>query len=174
MTELIHQWLRCMLLFAQMIFFKGSPSKLPYSPHCLALTLLAYIITGQILLGDQRSLISIVAQIALELAILYAISFIILKYKNKTGRLLQTLTALAGVSLMIGLLSIPVLYLLPGPSGEDQINPIVLQINLFLLLWNLAVISLIFKRSFEINTLTAAFIAFNYFLLYELLLLNIF
>ena len=43
-------------------------------------------------------------------------------------------------------------------------DPLVFYFNLLLLFWYLAIISLIFKRSFEIRTMTAGFLSFNYFL----------
>jgi len=174
MSALLQQWLHCLKLYVQISLFVASPSQLPYSLACLVITLLAYVITGGILLREQRSLISIIVQITLEILILTAVSFIVLKFINKTGRLLQTLTALTGVNLVVSLVSIPIQLMLPEAQAEDQVNPVTLQLNLILLLWNLAVISLIFKRSFEINTVAAGFIAFNYFLLYELLFLNFF
>ena len=127
-----------------MTLFSASPARLPYSPACLALTLIAYLIAGQVLLGDQRSFLSILGQIALEFFILLAISFVTLKIGAKIERLLQTMTALSGVSLIISFVSIPLLYILPQPINDNEINPVTLQINLLLLLWNLAVISLIF------------------------------
>ena len=174
MVKLLSEWLFCLKLFVQMTLFNATPARLPYSPACLILTLVAYLIAGQILLGDQRSFLSILAQIALEFIILLTISFVTLRIGSKIERLLQTMTALSGVSLIISIVSIPILFVLPEPISDNEINPVTLQINLLLLLWNLAVISLIFKRSFEINTLAAGFIAFNYFLLYELILLNFF
>jgi len=174
MVSIFSQWLICLKIFVQMTLFSASPARLPYSLPCLLLTLLAYVIAGEILLGDQRSFPSILVQIALEFLILYAISYITLKFNGRLERLLQTMTALSGVSLIISLVSIPLVFVLPESPGENEIHPVTLQINLLLLFWNLAVISLIFKRAFGINTLAAGFIAFNYFLLYELLLLNFF
>ena len=83
------------------------------------------------------------------------------------------MSALIGINLIVSLVSIPVFYLLSSPT-PDQVNPLTLQINVILLVWNLAIISLIFKRSFQINTLLAGFIAFNYFVLYEYILMKLF
>jgi hypothetical protein len=174
MTRLLHQWLHCLKLFAQLSVFVSSPANLPYSPACLLLTLLAYLATGFFLLGDQFSLPIIAAMVVIEILLLLAISFIMLKFSKHSERLLQTITALVGVNLFMGLVSIPVFALLPVSPAAEQPGSLTLQINLLLLFWNLAVISLIFKRAFEIRTLFAVIIAFNYFLLYELLLTNLF
>ena len=174
MQTLIQQWLYCLRHFVLMCLFRSSPSNLPYNFGCIVPTLLAYVVVAELLLGDQRNLFSIMIQVLIEVLILVAISFIILKFVNRSERLLQTLSALIGVNLIISLVSLPIMQLLPETGQGEQIDPLVLQINLMLLIWNLAVISLIFKRAFEIRTIVAGFIAFNYFLFYQLLLINFF
>ena len=128
---------------------------------------------GYALLGNDRSLLSITAQIIVEVGILFAISSVVLKLVKKPERLIQTMSALIGVNLIVSLVSIPLFYLLPAPA-PDQLDSTSLQLNVILLVWNLAIISLIFRRSFHINTLLAGFIAFNYFLLYEYILMKLF
>ena len=157
-----------------MSLFLSSPAKLPYSPASLLLTLITYIIVGEMLLGGDRTLISIIIQISFEVLILFCISFIALKITRKPQRLLQTVSALIGVSLVISIVSLLIMSALPDTGDAEQINPLVLKINLILLLWNLSVLSLIFKRSFDIRTITAGFIALIYFVFYEFLLLNFF
>lgn len=174
MNSLLPTWLNSLKHYVQMSLFLSSPAKLPYSQASLFLTVLAYILVGEFLLGDERGLISIIIQISFEVIILFAISFITLKLTNKPQRLLQTVSALIGVSLIISVTSLLIMFLLPESGDAEQINPLVLKLNLLLLLWNLAAISLIFKRSFEIRTITAGFIALNYFVFYEFLLINFF
>ena len=174
MPYLVRQWLNCLAQYAQMSLFRSSPANLPYSLPCLLLTLLAYSLVGLILLSELRSVFSIIAQIGLEVLLLSAFSLIGLRLTKKNERLLQTVSALIGVNLVISIVSLPIMYLLPEVEPEQPIDPLVLQLNLMLLLWNLAALSLIFKRSLEIRTLAAGFMSFNYFLLYELILLNLF
>ncbi len=174
MQPSLTQWLYCLQLYVRMSLFRSSPANLPYSPSCILLSAIAYSLVGILLLHDHRSLPSIVGQVVVEILILSAISYTILRFSKKTERLLQTLSALIGVNLVISMVGLPIMYLLPEVTPGEPIDPLVLQLNLLLLLWNLAVISLIFKRSFEIRTMTAGFISFNYFLLYELILLGVF
>lgn len=160
----------CLKHYIQMSLFFSSPSNLPYNQNCIIYTLVAYVGVGILVLGDQYNLPTIVAIIFIETAIFAAISFIMLKFVKKPERLLQTISALIGVSLIISLISFFFISLLPTPTDEQQVSPLALIV----LFWNLAVVSLIFKRSFEIRTIVAGFIAFNYFLLYELILINLF
>ena len=174
MSLTLQQWILSMRHYMRMSLFTSSPANLPYNPYVIVLTLAAYLAIGVLLLGDRRSFGSILAQIGIEVCILYTITFIVLKVLNKPKRLMQTLSALIGVSLCVSLVSLMVTSALPLSEDPEQVNPIALQVNLLLLFWNLAVISLIFKRSFEIRTVLAAIIAFNYFLIYEFILLNLF
>ena len=170
----IAQWLYSLKIYLKMSFFLASPASLPYSPSALVLTSLAYLLVGDLLLGEVKSLFSIVLQICLEIAIFIFICYAMLGFKKKLERLLQTLSALIGVSLIISLASLIMASMLAQPLNEEAIEPMLLQLNLAILLWNLAVISLIFKRSFEIKTITAGFLAFNYLLLYEFIVINFF
>lgn len=173
MSHVLKLWLVCLKHYLKMSVFLSSPSNLPFNPRTILLTLLAYVLVGYALLGNERTLLSIFGQIMIEVGILYAISSVVLKLVKKPERLIQTMSALIGINLIVSLVSIPLFYLLSSPS-PDQVNPMAFQINIILLLWNLAIISLIFKRSFQINTLLAGFLAFNYFLLYEYIITKVF
>ena len=174
MNSILSVWFSSLKHYLQMSVFSSSPAKLPFSLASLILTLIAYITVGEFLLGEERALLSIILQIGIEILILLSITFIALKLTNKPERLLQTISALIGVSLIISLTSLLIMSALPESGNTEEINPLILKVNLILLFWNLAVISLIFKRAFEIRTITAGFIAFNYFVFYEFLLLNFF
>ena len=174
MNSILSAWFSSLKHYLQMSVFSSSPAKLPFSQAYFILTLIAYITVGEFLLGEERTLLSIILQIGIEILILFTITFIALKLTNKPERLLQTVSALIGVSLIISLASLLIMSAFPESGNAEELNPLILKVNLILLFWNLAVISLIFKRAFEIRTLTAGFIAFNYFVFYEFLLLNFF
>ena len=174
MNSILSVWFSSLKHYLQLSVFLSSPAKLPFSSASILLTLIAYITVGELLLGADRGIFSIIIQIGIEVLILFGMTFIVLKITKKPERLLQTLSALIGVSLIISLASLLIMSALPDSGNADEINPIILQVNLVLLLWNLAAISLIFKRAFEIRTFTAGFIAFNYFLFYEYLIFTFF
>ena len=170
MNGMFHQWLWSLRLYVRISLFMASPAELPYSPASIVLTLVAYFATAALLLGDDYSAGHIVSLIVVEAMILYLVSLLVLKARGHLERLVQTLSALFGSGLVISLIGIPVL-LATSDSGADGVAT-AQYLNLALLLWSLAVISLIFKRAFEISTIAAGFLAFNYFLLYELIIVN--
>ena len=155
-----------------MSLFLASPSSLPYSPAALILSVGAYLLVGQALLGEVKNLFEIGIQIAIEILILYLISYAVLAFKKMQGRLLQTLSALIGINLIISITSLLLVAMLPDMQNTETPDPLLVQLNLAILLWNLAVISLIFKRAFEIKTIVAGIIAFNYLLIYEFIIIN--
>ncbi len=173
MLKPLSQWLASLPRLIKISLLMESPAALPGSRNALLLTVLAYFLVGYVALGDKYPVPVILAQVGLEIAILGSISFLFLKLKGKLQRLLQTLYALIGVNLVISVLSLTVLTLIQ-PDGELQPDSWQLKLQLAILLWNLAAVSLIFQRAFEIRTLLAAFTAFNYLLLYEFLLIKLF
>jgi hypothetical protein len=72
-----------------------------------------------------------------------------------------------GVNLIITAVTIP-LYRF-AIQHENNIENLLIYVTLVILIWNLAVLSLIFKRSMEISTHLSAMISFNYFLVYQFL-----
>ncbi len=171
MNASLSVWLYCLKHYLKMVFFLSSPAELPHNPASLLLTLIAYIIAAVVLLGDQSSLAVIIAQVLIEVMILLGISYIILKFNQKSARLFQTMSALIGCNLIMTIFTI---IFTPPLSENGELSPLFVKISLILLFWNLAVISLIFKRAFEIRTIVAGFISFNYFLFYEFLLSYLF
>jgi len=166
-------WLASLPRLVKISLLMESPAALPYRPAPLLLTLVSYVLIGYFALAPKYSLLSILAQILIEVAILGSISYLFLRIKHNLRRLLQTLYALIGVNLVISLLS---LLIFQGVAAGVDIQPDswVMTAQLLVLLWNLAAVSLIFQRAFEISTLLAAFCAFNYLLLYEFILLKLF
>ncbi len=173
MSQLLNLWIYSLKHYGLMCLFRSSPSNLPVYPQVIALSLVAYVAVGYILLGQHRSLASIVIQIFIEVMILLTVTQVALMLIQRRERLFQTMSALIGVNLIISLVTVPVFQLLPATVEGGPVDPIALQINIMLLIWNLAVISLIFKRAFDIRTMSAGFLAFSYFLVYEAVLLSV-
>ena len=58
-------------------------------------------------------------------------------------------------------------YRLSVGNGSTN-DSLLIYITIAILVWNLAVLSLIFKRSFDISTHLSAIISFSYFILYQI------
>ena len=114
-------------------------------------------------------------QIAIELALLSLVIYTALKWKKLLSRLYQSFSALLGVNMVISAVGIPIYEILTqGIDNDTELSRSALNATLVLVIWNLAVMSLIFKRALNINTAFAAMISFNYFVVYQFLIIWLF
>ena len=151
-----------------MCLFTSGPDRLPNGSACVLYTVLAYFLLGFTLVDEQRGYIIVAVQILLEVLLLALVAYLGLKWKQKLSRFTQTFSALVGVNLIISAVMLPIFHLLSGDSNSDGgIESQLLYATLLMIFWNLAVLSQILKRAFEINTVISAMIAFNYFIFYQ-------
>ncbi len=157
LTSLKHYLLMCLLL--------SSPERLPYNPYPLLLTIFSYFLVGLLLVDEERNFVMVSAQILLEFALLGAIAYVGLRWRDKLPRLLQTFAALVGINLIVTVVTIPI-YRMISEQTENA-NSLLITSTIIILVWNLAIISMIFKRALEISTQLSAMISFNYFVVYQ-------
>ncbi len=165
MQNIIGQWLVSLKHYVLMCLLLSSPERLPYNPYCVVLTVFSYSLIGLLLVDEQRSYAVVCAQISLELGMLGLIAYWGLRWKKSLERFLQTFSALIGINMIITMVTIPVYQNVT--SDEAEIGNLLIYVTLAILIWNLAVLSLIFKRAFSISTHLSAMISFNYFVLYQ-------
>jgi hypothetical protein len=118
------------------------------------------------LVDDRNSYGLVCAQITLELAMLGLISYVGLQARQSLPRFPQTFSALLGTNVIITAVTIPVYRFVIGKDNAD--DNLLIYVTLAILIWNLAILSLIFKRSFEISTHLSAMISFGYFIIFQL------
>lgn len=169
MQNIIGSWLASLKHYLLMCLLLSSPERLPFNPYCIALTVFSYFLVGLLLVDEQRGYAVICAQILLEMGMLGLIAYIGLRWKKSLPRFLQTYSALLGVNLVITIVTIPVYRTVA--SYEDSLSNLLIYATVAILIWNLAVLSLIFKRAFEISTHLSAMIAFNYFVVYQFIVI---
>jgi hypothetical protein len=169
MQNIFGQWLVSLKHYILMCLLLSSPQRLPYSLYCVGLTGLSYFLIGLLLVDTERSYALVCAQIALELGMLALISYIGLRWKDSLSRFLQTFSALLGINVVITAATIPV-YNLFANSSSDGDN-LLIYVTLAILIWNLAVLSLIFKRAFEIKAHLSSMISISYFFIYQFIVI---
>lgn len=165
------QWAYSLKHYVMMSLLASSPERLPNSIQCIILSLFSYLLIGLMLVDAQRSYLAIVGQITLELVLLSLIAYVGLRLRKTLSRFFQTLSALVGANLIMTAVSLPIYRLVIDSNiSGDSLSQIEVNLAVALILWNLAVLSLIFKRAFDIGTLVSAMITFNYFVLYQLII----
>ena len=168
MTDTLKQWLYCLKQYALMCVFASGPERLPNSTACIVLSVFAYFLIGFALVGPEHSYALVIAQILFEVVLLSLLAYVGLKWKTMLSRFKQTWSALIGINLIISAVTIPVFRMMTDSSNTpDSIESKILYATMLMIFWNLAVLSQIIKRAFEINTVMSAMIAFNYFLIYQ-------
>ena len=169
MQNIIGQWLLSLKHYLLMCLLLSSPERLPYNVYCVALTAVSYFLIGLLLVDEQRSYSLVCAQIILELGMLGLITYWGLRWKKSLTRLQQTFSSVLGVTMVITAVTIP-LYRF-AIQHQNNIENLLIYVTLIILIWNLAVLSLIFKRAFEISTHLSAMISFNYFVVYQFIVI---
>jgi hypothetical protein len=172
MQNLLGQWLISLKHYLLMCLLLSSPDRLPYNPFILLLTGFVYFLIGLMLVDSGHSYALVSAQIALELVMLGMVSYVGLSARNALPRFQQTFSALIGTNIIVTAVTIPA-YRFVADKGNVEDN-LLIYVTLAILIWNLAILSLIFKRSFEISTHLSAMISFVYFIVFQLTVFWIF
>jgi hypothetical protein len=170
MQTIIGQWLQSLRHYVYLCLLSSSPERLPFNPYAFALTLLAYFGLAALLVDETRGYGAIAAHLLLELAMLAALARGALRLKNMPHRFPQTYSALVGINLVITAVSALLQYLVGADSGEP--GALAFYLFIAILVWNLAAMSLVFKRALEISTPASAMLSFGYFVLYYILVVS--
>jgi hypothetical protein len=173
MTYHFKQWLISLKHYVLMCLFRSGPDSLPASVHSILFSLFAYCLIGFSLVDDQHSYVSIIQQIAIELSLLAGFIYIGLKWKNLLFRLKQSFSALLGINMIVSIVGILVYHALIdeyGSVSEGELDRNVLNAELLIVFWNLSVMTMVLKQALDIKTLLAAMISFNYFIVYQFLI----
>jgi hypothetical protein len=173
MTYHFKLWLVSLKHYVLMCFFRSGPDNLPAGIHSILFSLFAYCLIGFSLVDEQHSYAAIIQQIAIELGLLSGFIYVGLKWKNLLFRLPQAFSALLGINMIISIVGILVYHALIdayGSASEGDLDRNVLNAELLIVFWNLSVMSMVLKQVLDINTLLAAMISFNYFMVYQFLI----
>ena len=154
--------LRLLYTCLEIMWFRRGPADMPGSVRWAAAVLILYAAVG--LLMSMVSLPPVQAgmQVALDVVILVAFAQIALRWRNRSARLPQTLTALAGTGILFTVLALPAMVSLENlnSSGGDAGVPALLL--LVLIFWNLAVIVHIMRQALVVPLGTAMMVSLGY------------
>jgi len=174
MTYHFKLWLISLKHYLLMCIFRSGPDNLPAGIHSILFSLFAYCLIGFSLVDEQRSYSTIIQQIAIELSLLAVFIYAGLKWKNILFRLPQAFSALLGINLVVTIVGILVYHALIddyGSANAGELDRKVLNAELLIVFWNLSVMSMVLKQALDIKTLLAAMISFNYFVVYQFIVI---
>lgn len=138
---------------------KRGPQTLPSSSYLLALMLAAHLVTGVLLglfsLSTQMALFSALVGTLMMVALVHGL----LLLHRLHARVTQTLTALAGCEVLIGLLALPLTALYYTGGGMAELASL---LSLLLLVWNVAVAAHIFRHALNVSVGMGVLFAIGY------------
>ncbi len=144
-------------LFWGICLLRQRPDALPHSRWLLSLLLGLHVLLGAVIevVAETPTRMPLLAAL-FSTAGMVAMTVLLLHVRGYLNRVVQTLTALAGCDLVIGLLLLPLL----GLAGVDPAFVAALALAWFgLLLWNIAIAGHILRHAIEVPFWVGVFIA---------------
>lgn len=169
--------IRLLRLLLQLCLFRLAPQDLPYSPR---------LAQGLVLLGVGVNLLFVrlldagdgaPARIALSLALLLGLPWLLLSLRRRLPRYVQTLTAFAGSGLLFLLVLLPLaqpIANLPPPTpgvAPSATQALISLLSLALLVWKIAINAHIWRHALDWPRGGAVLLAVGLFL-FELALVR--
>ncbi|HET6602821.1 MAG TPA: hypothetical protein VFG21_01195 [Xanthomonadaceae bacterium] len=151
-------------LFA-ICLLRAGPQELPYSLRLTRGLVLASIgmdVLAAWLLGVGQGLLP---RLALSLALLLGAPWLLLKWRQRSNRYLQTLAALVGTGLLLTVVALPLAMLVqsyPPPDSGQMLSPAqigVAWLTLLLLGWKVLINAHIFRHSLDVPMAGGALVA---------------
>ncbi len=130
-------------LFWDICLLRKGPQAIPISILLLALTLIAYVLAGVVLLSAGASLSDAMLQTLAEALILFAFLWLVLYFRKKPERLMQTITAMLGCDALISMVAIPLLNALKTFPDVKLISLLLL----ILMFWHSAIMAHILQHA---------------------------
>ncbi len=143
MSRLITIWLDICLL-------RAGPQDLPSSRILLGLTVSCYLLVSLLLSVPGYPAGTALLVAVLDLGLLAAFTAALLYFFGKWARLPQTLTALTGTGSLLGLLALPLVYLLLQGPEDNLLGGFAALFWLFLFGWSLLVVAHIMRHALSI------------------------
>ncbi len=148
-------------LFLDICLFRKGPRDVPSSTVLLKMCLLAYGISGMLVLILSVPVQVALLQMLLDLVLLAGLLYLALILHRHSGRFEQALAALTGTGTLMGLLALPLMVWIvhQGPEGDSTFPSLLM---LALMVWSIAVMAHILRHTFNIPVWASAMYALGY------------
>jgi len=140
--------------------FKIGPQDLPASSFLMLVSMLAYIVMSVLVgLMDLKPVSAVLSGI-LDVALVAAMTQLLLWIKEMGGRFMQTFTALMGTGAILGLVALPLLIIQMQLGEQSAFLPSVFIIALTI--WNLAIVGHILRHAISAPFFVGVLLAVAY------------
>jgi len=135
-------------LFLDICLFRKGPQHVPFSVALLKVCLLAYGLSGLLVLSLNTPLLVALLQVLLDLALLGGLLYLALTLHRHPRRFEQTLSALTGAGTLIGLLALPLISWIIHQQPEVDLE--LPQLLLWVLwVWSISIMGHILRQACE-------------------------
>jgi len=147
------------------MLLKAGPQHLPYSLSLLAFLTMLYLLSGVLVLSASMSIGQAMANLTLDVVVLFAFSYFCLSLLQHKARFVQTVAALAGIGTVYHLLAWPLFIQLNSMHAEQQDTTIIGWLMLLLISWQVLVFAHVFRHAMQMSMLRALILSFGYLFL---------
>lgn len=148
-------------LFLDICLLRKGPQDTPASMALLKICLLAYALSGLLVLLFSTPAPVALSQILLDMVLLSGLLYLALTLRRHPKRFEQTLSALTGTGALMGLLALPLMsWIIHQEEGANTALPSLLL--LVLMVWSIAIMAHILRHAFEISIWLGALCALGY------------
>lgn len=147
------------------MLLKAGPQHLPYSVSLLASLTMLYLVSGVLVLTVSLSVSQAVANLMLDVALLFAFSYFCLSLLQLKARFVQMVSALAGTGAVYHLLAWPLFIQIQNIQSEEQGVTFIALLMLALISWQVLVFAHIFSHAMQMSMLRALILSFGYLFL---------
>ncbi|MGB5276865.1 MAG: hypothetical protein WBO73_19015 [Gammaproteobacteria bacterium] len=147
------------------MLLKAGPQHLPYSVSLLISLTLFYLASGVLVLATSMSIGQAVANLTLDIVVLFAFSYFCLSLLHYRARLVQMVAALTGIGAVYHLLAWPLFIRLNSMQTQQQDTTIIGWLMLLLVSWQVLVFAHVFRHAMQMSMLRALILSFGYLFL---------
>ena len=151
-------------IFAIMLLRAG-PQHLPYSASLCAILVVFYIASGVLVLTTTMDAGQAIANMLLDAVLLFAFSYICLTLLKYRARLVQMVSALAGIGIVYHLLAWPLFVQIHAVQADEQSAKIFALLMLLLISWQVLVFAHVFRHTMQMSMGRALALSFGYLFL---------
>jgi len=137
--------------FFDICILRAGPQDLPSSIFLLRTVMILSVAVGAMLNLPSEGFGQSLAISLFNIVFLTVFLYLGLKLRDKLPRFRQSLIAMMGTNIIIGLVMMPFLFALVSAKLDGESSPIALQFFLLLLIWDITVFAHIIRHSFDIR-----------------------
>ena len=160
--------------FFDICLLRKGPQDLPKSSVLLYLSLILYMVFDVLLTVQARPFEDALLVSLVDVGFLLGVTFFILKQHHHLDRWVQTITALCGTGVILGIFIFPLVYGGAQNQYETWLQQIIIILFLIMVIWNIAVLAHIVRNAISTSLGIGIAIAILYIWMSSLLISMLF